>query len=58
MMKHFLRRLFFWDMPADSEIRDFNMPIGGLTWKQELLFDPSGNKAVMADCHIVQEPKV
>ena len=42
----------------DGDIRDFNMSIGGFTWKPELVFDLSDDEAVMTDCHIAQEPNV
>jgi hypothetical protein len=38
-----------------EEIEDYNMPIGGFSWKQEIVFDLSGEEAVIAETHFGQD---
>ena len=39
---------------TDENLRDFSRPIGGITWKQEIVFDLNGEDAVVTDTHIGQ----
>ena len=39
----------------DSDTQDFCRPIGGFNWKQEIVFDLSGEDAVITDTHIGQD---
>ena len=34
---------------------DYSMPIGGFSWKQEIVFDLSGEDAVIAETHFGQD---
>ena len=38
-----------------KEAEDYIMPIGGFSWKQEIVFDLSGEDAVITETHIGQE---
>ena len=36
----------------NNDTQDFCRPIGGFNWKQEIVFDLSGEDAVITDTHI------
>ena len=38
-----------------EEIEDYTMPIGGFSWKQEIVFDLSGEEAAIAETHFGQD---
>lgn len=38
----------------DEELEDYSMPIGGFSWKQEIVFNLSGEEAVIAETHFGQ----
>ena len=38
-----------------EEIEDYTMPIGGFSWKQEIVFDLSGEEEVIAETHFGQD---
>ena len=39
----------------DDDIRDFCRPIGGFVWHEDIVFDLSGEEAVITETHIGQD---